>query len=309
MIYDIIFLLLGLCFLILSGDWLVRGAVGIAFHAGMSATMVGMTIVALGTSAPEFFVTLTAALNGAPDIALGNVIGSNIANILLVLGICSLITQIPGARKRIRWEIIFVAVLTMIFSASLLLFGGIPRWMGLLCLTGQAFFIFRAIQMPDDDHDDPLNDAQPKLIWSIGLTILAIFTLPFSADLLVEHASSLALDLGVTQATIGLSVVAVGTSLPELVASAMAMIRRQTGMALGNIIGSNIFNIGLVIGATAAVSPLYMQNMQVNIDMFFLITATLILGWYGLRSLPMGRRTGLAMLLGYAMFMIFTFRG
>ncbi len=307
MIYDALFLIFGLALLAMAGEILVRGAVGLASILGMSPTIIGLTVVSFGTSAPELLVTISANLNDAPGMALGNVVGSNIANILLVLGVCAMITKLPKPDPRLRTETLFMAGTSLLFALLLLLHEGISRLDGLAMLACLALFLYRSVMVPDEA---PATDTQiPKIVaWkAISLTIMGLVMLPLAAELLVSSASSLARMIGISEAVIGLSIVAVGTSLPELAASVMAMFKGEKELAFGNVVGSNLFNIAFIIGATSMIGPLDASGMNLPIDLGFFLATTLLLSLLVFKHVSLGRLWGLAMLGLYAIFMAVIF--
>ncbi len=307
MIYDVVFLIFGLALLAVAGDILIRGAVGLAHMLGMSPTIIGLTIVSFGTSAPELLVTISANLNGAPGMALGNVIGSNIANILLVLGVCAVITKLPKPDLRLRTETLFMAGTSIIFALLLVLYEGVSRFDGLIMLACLGLFLYRSVMVPDEAPAS--DDVAPQSSgWkAITFTILGLVLLPLASELLVTSASALALTMGISEAVIGLSIVAVGTSLPELAASVMAMMKGEKELAFGNVVGSNLFNIAFIIGVTSMVGPLSAGDMNLPVDLGFLLGTTLLLSLLVFYRVSLGRLWGLAMLGLYAMFMVIIF--
>lgn len=255
--------ILGFVFLTYGADLLVRGAAKLAGSWGLSPLLVGLTVVAFGTSAPELAISLQAAVNGQPDIALGNVVGSNIANILLILGIAALITPLMVSRQIIRVDIpimIAASFLLLGFAAS----GQITRLEGLLLLLGMvaylSFTLFKSLKTSPDIQQDIVQEAgvadSGKTPWwknllfiIIGLTLLVL-----GSQWLVKGAVEIARLLGLSELIIGLTIIAIGTSLPEIAASIAACLRGHQDIVVGNVVGSNLFNILLVLGATATVS-------------------------------------------------------
>ncbi len=273
MIVDGALTALGLALLILAGDMLIRGAVGLAQKLGLSSAIIGLTVVSFGTSAPELLVTHTANMSERDPLALGNIMGSNVANILLVLGASAMLGSIPPASSRLRIETYFMTATTLLFAFVLIIFPAISYVAGMLFLGLLAIFLARAFKIPDPDAE--LEEEGVSNIWlAILLTIGGLILLPVSADILVTSASNLALGFGVSEAAIGLSIVAIGTSLPELAASMMAMVKGKNDIALGNIIGSNLFNIAFIIGLTTLVDPIDVDKSRLPIDLSFLLAAT-----------------------------------
>lgn len=254
--------LAGLVLLLLGAELLVRGASRLALALGLAPIIVGLTVVAIGTSAPELAVSVGGALSGTPDLALGNVVGSNIANVLLILGLVALIVPLVVHRQLVWLDV------PLMIAASLLCFGmaldgRIARWEGgvlVACAIAYIVFLIRmARRHPEQVPTDPaLSDAEPApkvgvgrqcLLMAAGLTMLIV-----GARLLVDAATQTASALGLSDLVIGLTVVAVGTSLPEIATSILSAIRGQRDLAVGNIVGSNIFNLLLVLGATAMIA-------------------------------------------------------
>lgn len=302
---DVVYLILGLGLLVGAGDALVRGAVAISLRFGIPAIIVSATVVAFGTSAPELLISIKAVLEDAPGIALGNVVGSNIANVLLVLGVPALIVPLAACGSDAHRSLYFMIAATVVFSA-MLLSGVIVFWMGLV-LLGLSFVMvadslvqgLRAGGDPDDLGE--LDDVDPNMApWKIAALVIAgLIGLPVGADLLVTGAKSIALAIGVSETAIGLTLVAIGTSLPELATTVMAAIRRQSDVAIGNVIGSNIFNITAIIGAAALVGNLPVPEILLQRDLWVMIGASALLIPFVLLCRPIGRAVGAVMLLLY----------
>lgn len=292
------FVLLGLAGLFLGGDWLVRGASGLARGWGLSPLVIGATVVGFGTSSPELLVSLAAALQGQPGIALGNVVGSNIANLWLILGIAALIAPIAVLRRDVLRDLGWMTGATLLLPLALWS-GWVGRIEGLLLVAGLAAYILHALRGPAESAELPegLSRGQTR---NAALTLYGLLTIMAGAQLLVQGATDLARTFGVSEAMIGLSIVAVGTSLPELATTVMAALRGQRDIALGNILGSNVFNTLGILGATALISPLPVEARFLSFDVPVLIAVSLItvaLLWvrHGI-----GRIGGVLMLAGYA---------
>ncbi|MCX7670087.1 MAG: calcium/sodium antiporter [Anaerolineae bacterium] len=246
--------LAGLVGLFYGGEYLVRGASVLARKFGLSPMVIGLTVVGFGTSAPELLVSVQAALAGEPGIAIGNVMGSNIANILLILGVSAAIAPLLIPARRI-WRDLAIMLAASAALWPVLADGSVSRLDGLMLLAGLAGFLAFALLTGGNPEDvDLLIDEPAWLAWAQTLGGLAVLVI--GARLLVTSASEIARGFGVSEAVIGLTVVAVGTSLPELATSAIAALRRQTDIAVGNVVGSNIFNILGILGATAVISPI-----------------------------------------------------
>lgn len=254
MLQPLIMLIAGAVLLVKGADLLVDGGIGIALKSGVSPLVVGLTVVAFGTSAPELTVSLAAALQGAGDVSFGNVVGSNIANIALILGITAMINYVALNRALIRWELPFLMAITVI-TAAMGYLNFVTRGMGLVLLALFAVYLFHCFRSPSVVPEVESETASRRfgVLWL--LVILGVAGLGVGGSIFVDGARSIARMLGVSEAIIGLTVVAVGTSLPELVTSAVAAVKNQADISVGNIVGSNIFNILLVIGASTVVRP------------------------------------------------------
>ncbi|ESQ86690.1 sodium:calcium antiporter [Asticcacaulis sp. AC460] len=289
----------GLVGLFLGGDALIRGSVAVADHLRMPKLLVGLTLVGFGTSAPELLVSLNAAQAGAPDVAVGNIVGSNIANILLIAAIGALIrptaTQTPGVRRDAT-----VMLLATLAFAGLAWRGSITQLEGLLMVKSLAVFLLVVFLMGRKAAPVPAETAKPMAI-PLALVFIAggLTALVMGADALVHGATRLATQFGVPQAVIGLTLVAVGTSLPELTVSVISAIRGQNELALGNVIGSNLFNILAVLGLTAALSPLPVSPAFLRVDLPVMVGAALLLWLLTIATPRLGRLPALAGLLGY----------
>lgn len=305
-------LLAGLSLLFLGGHHLVQHAVLLAGKLGVTPLVIGMTIVAFGTSAPELVVSLGAIMTGHDDIVVGNIIGGNIVNILLVLSLSVLIFPIAVPDGFIRREGVSVIAATLLFTA-LCLDGVVGFLDGLILLVGLGGFIaatFLLFPGENDDNDKDRDDSRHEevvpatapgrhLIWIIG----ALAALALGANLFVDGAVDLSRLLGVSEAVIGLTVVAIGTAAPEIVTATIAVWRRQSGVAIGNVLGSNMFNMLGIGGVTALVSPIAVHRHFLEVDFKLLLAATIgivVIGHFG-RSL--GRVTGGVMLATYAGYM------
>jgi len=276
---------LGLVILLLGGDVLVRGAVNLSLRLGVPALIVSLTIVAFGTSAPELLISIKAILNGAPGIALGNVVGSNTANILLVLGVPALLATLHTSECDSRQTYLHMLVASMLFIA-LAYSGEFGRVDGLVLLTVLVLILanafreaqaHRAAGVPDDL--ETIEEADPDMpYWRIGTyLLLGLIGLPLGANILVENASAIAQTYGVSDTVIGLTLVAVGTSLPELATTVMAALRRQADVALGNVIGSNMFNLLAIVGISTLVGPIPVDRSFLTFDLWVMLCASLLL--------------------------------
>lgn len=276
---------LGLVILLLAGDALVKGAVNMSLRIGIPALIVSLTVVAFGTSAPELLISITAALEDKPGITLGNVIGSNTANVLLVLGVPALIATMHTSHcntKMSYLQMVFGSLLFigLCFFGTFTFVSGVVLLAALTATLTWAFFQAKAHRAmgEDDDLEEP-EGADPEMRWwkIIMYLVLGLIGLPLGADLLLDSAVTIARMFGITETVIGLTLVAIGTSLPELATTVMAAIRRQADVALGNVIGSNMFNLLAVIGVTAVVSPIPVDPDLLEFDVWVMLGATLLL--------------------------------
>jgi cation:H+ antiporter len=276
---------LGLVILLLAGDALVRGAVNLSLRVGIPALIVSLTIVAFGTSAPELLIAIQAVHENADGIALGNVVGSNTANILLVLGLPALMRALHTSECNTRKNYIFMIAASVLFIA--LAFVGTFTWVSgvvlLLALFGVLCTAFREAQAHraagEDDELEEIDEADPDMpYWRIGIyLVLGLIGLPLGAELLVENATIIARMYGLSETVIGLTLVALGTSLPELATTLVAALRRQADVALGNVIGSNMFNLLAIIGLTTFVGPITVDPAFLRFDLWVMLASSLLI--------------------------------
>ncbi|MGY6409803.1 MAG: calcium/sodium antiporter [Alkalilacustris sp.] len=306
MVWDLGMVAVGLAVLLLAGDLLVRGAVNLSLRLGVPAAIVGVTVVAFGTSAPELLVSVKAVLSGVPDLALGNVVGSNIANVLLVLGIPALIAAVPVLRAEVARDYTIMMVASIGFVALAVL-GPIGWPQALLLLGGLALMLGDAVRRGWGQRVplEAVEGADPGLgRGRIALFVgLGLIGLPVGASLLVDGAVGIARSLGVTEAVIGLTLVAVGTSLPELATTVIAALRRQAGVAMGNVLGSNIFNLLGIIGVAGLVGTIPVAPELLTRDLWVMLAASALLGWFVMTGRSIGRAWGLALVIGYGAYL------
>ena len=277
---------LGLVILLLAGDALVRGAVNLSLRLGVPALIVSLTIVAFGTSAPELLISISAIRDNLPGIALGNVVGSNTANALLVLGLPAMMAALHTSECDTRKTYVFMLVATALFI-GLAFLGTFTFWSGLILLTGLGVLLWDAFcearahrnSNREEAEIEVLEEADPNMpYWRIGVfLVLGLIGLPLGANLLVENASIIARMYNVSETVIGLTLVAVGTSLPELATTVMAALRRQADVALGNVIGSNMFNLLGIIGIATFFGPIPVDPEFLRFDLWVMLGASLIL--------------------------------
>jgi len=296
----------GITLLFYCGNLLVRGAASFAMRKGLSRMTVGLTLVALGTSAPEFFVSLLAGVKGSSDISIGNIMGSNIANTALILGFSAALRPMLVQKRTLRFEMPFVMASSLIFF--LFAMGGwITRWEGLTLLALLALFLTYCVRTARERHPkvgtvtlvgNLKTDLTCIVIGLVGLTV--------GSEMFVRGASSLARLLGVSEYVIGLTVVALGTSLPELGASIMAIARKETEISVGNVIGSNIFNILFVLGTVSTLRPLPCppEALWVDLPMMLLTAAIAYVFLYSQKNLA--RWEGVFLVGTYAAYLMVT---
>ena len=300
---DFIELISGLIILLIGGEFIVKGAVLVANKFHISPMVIGLTIVSFGTSAPELLVSIKAATEGNPDIAVGNVVGSNIANLALVLGITVLFIPIVIDRSKIMINWVFMMLATIVFYLFSIN-GWVEEWEGVVLFLALIVFIFFLIRFsdnksPKDSEHTLTNNTNQKPIVIILYLLLGIFGLYFGAEFLVEGAVSIAHKLGMSEAVIGVTIVALGTSAPELTASIVAAYRKESGISIGNLIGSNIFNIMAVIGITGMVNPVSISSKIMSFDMYWLLGISLMILPLIIIGSRIGRLKGLLLLIIY----------
>lgn len=287
----------GLLGLFLGGDWLVRGASQIALRFSVPPLIVGLTIVGFGTSTPELLVSLQAAFNGLPGIAVGNVVGSNTANILLILGIAAIIAPPIAEYGKMKRDLAFMMGAALVMPI-IIYSGFIGRIEGLALIIGlSAYLVLSFVAMRNEPSDPIPSDI--NLTHAIGYTVLGLVVVMVGAHFLVESATIVARQLGVSEAMIGLSIVAIGTSLPELATTVAAAIKGHREIALGNVIGSNIFNILAILGITGLVIPIPVDPRFMTFDVPIMIGVTaLTIGLIYVRG-NISRIAGIGMIAGY----------
>ena len=311
---DVLRLFGGFVYLVLGGDLLVRGALGISRRTSISPIIVGLTVVAFGTSAPELVISVYATATGFTGVALGNVVGSNIANILLVLGVPALISPIVADKKSLGRHTELMVLISLIFV--IMAFNGVlSRLDGtillLLLIALLAFVYQRRVAIPGMDIDDDNEQFERvlglpnKVPSAIIFVVLGVILLPLGADLTVEGATALARRFSISEVVIGSTVVALGTSLPELTTTVIAAFHRSSDIALGNVIGSNIFNILLVAGASAVVAPLPVPSDFRNFDLWYMLAAAVLMLLFVWLRLPINRRAGVLLVAGYVAYVAY----
>ena len=306
-------LLAGFITLLLSGDFLVRGGVSLARHFRISTFVVGMTVVSLGTSAPELFVSLKATLNSQPDFATGTVIGSNISNIALVLGLTAIILPIAVNKRSTLFDWPVMMSATLLFFVFIL-DGWLNFYEGLVfVILLSAFIVFSIYQSRRKENTAGTNVVPPKysLLKSLLIILGSAVGLYFGAEWLIKGASEIAKSFDISEYLISVSVVAFGTSVPELATSVVAAFKKETDISIGNIIGSNMFNIWGILGITALVKPLRLNEQIRSFDMYWLIglCALLFLMMLPVKSGKISRIKGVVLLISYIVYLAIIYSG
>ncbi len=312
---DLLLVIVGMGFLFGGGELLVRGAVSAARRFGVSELVIGLTIVGFATSTPELLVSVQAALKGSPEIAMGNVVGSNIANILLIGGFTALIASMAVLGGEMKRDL-----RVMLGSAALILpaaaWGAIPRLGGLLLVGLLAAYLYAHFKAARKTHDLPAetddlmapDTTGMEPLWrSVGFLLAGLAMLVAGANWLVDGASSIARAAGVSDAVVGLTVVAVGTSLPELATSIIAAWRGRPGVAIGNVVGSNIFNILGILGATAIITPLPIASRFLWFDLPLMMAISIAFAAALTTGQRLGKTAGGVMLAGYVVYTMVLF--
>lgn len=307
MFLSVIFFIVGIVLVIFGADWLTKGASGIARRYGVSELVIGLTIVALGTSLPELVISVSSAVKGSSGISLGNVVGSNIFNGLLILGVTAVIAPIKFNARMLTREIPFnllASIALILVSGSMLVGGGagesITRYSGMLLLCFLAIFVRYTFSIPNDDGGEedivkPMSIGQVLLFILLGLAGLII-----GGNIFVNGATELARVAGLSEAVIGITIVSAGSSLPELAVSVSAARKGNVGIALGNVLGSNILNIFLILGCSATITPISLDGFSF-VDFYVLLASSLliyIVTRFGGKAV-INRFEGLLLIIGY----------
>ena len=303
-LFSVVVLVVGFVMLIKGADWFVDGAAGIAARFGIPQLVIGLTIVAMGTSAPEAAVSINAALADNAGITIGNVLGSNIMNILVILGTTAVITAIAVQKSTVQYELPFMLIITGVLMWMGFTGGEIVFWEGVLLWALFLVYMAYLFVMAKHGKSDTEN-ASPKPLWQqILMLIIGMLLIVFGSDFTVDSASAIAVVLGMDDRLIGLTIVAFGTSLPELVTSVTAAKKGNADIAIGNVVGSNIFNILFVVGTTALITPVAFK-IGFLIDSVVAILAGVLL-WVGVfKNMKLKRPVGVVMLLGYAVYFVY----
>ncbi|MEL0651097.1 calcium/sodium antiporter [Algibacter sp. TI.3.09] len=312
---SLLWVILGFILLVVGGEFLVRASVALSFKFNISKMVIGMTVVSFATSAPELLVSLQAALSGSPAIAITNVVGSNIANIGLVLGITAMVSVIAVDKSfyKLNWPVMMVfSIVLYYFLKNDNVLSGIEG--GILFAGLIVFLIYLIRNAKKDTASDEVDDTLATVSnFKIGLWLLiGAAALYFGSEWLVEGAKAIAVSIGVSEAVIGVSLIAIGTSVPELAASVIAAAKQEKAISLGNLIGSNIFNIASVLGLTAMIKPIPVTEPSIlSTDIFWMLgfSAILIPLIFLPKRLQISRLKGFALVVGYGVFMFLVFTG
>lgn len=304
---QVLLLIFGIVVVLKSADWLTNGAVGLATKLGISQIVIGLTIVAIGTSMPEFFVSIVSAIKGTPDLAVGNIVGSNIFNVLLIVGVAATVAPIAIQRATVRRDIP-IAIVASIMLTFMMLDDNISQIDALILFA--AFIAFIWITLRNSKNDANEKDASTEKViptWkSVLFIIFGLVGLVLGSNIFVDNASSLAHGWGISDAVIGLTIVAGGTSLPELATSAVAARKGDSGIAIGNVLGSNVFNILMILGLTGIISPMHIQNIT-YIDMAVMVISMALFWLFSFTKLRVERWEGcvlIACFLGYITWLV-----
>ena len=308
---DIVFIIIGLALVLAGANFLTEGAAAVAEKFHVSEFVIGLTIVAVGTSMPEFVVSSSAAFRGSCDMAIGNVVGSNIFNVFLILGLCALISPLPLTKNNVRFDIPLAFLASFIlfaFTSDTLLgtgsvdrIGRIEGAIMFLCYIALMIYTIRTSK-----QDNPAGNAEPRMkMWKAAIAIAGgLVALIFGSRMFVDGASDLARRMGISEAMIAITLVAGGTSLPELASSVVSIIKGQKGMALGNVLGSNIFNILFILGSCSVIRPLTLGDIDIIDILMVLLSAILpFIFAFTFRGRAINRIEGAAFLLIYAAYM------
>jgi cation:H+ antiporter len=313
---NILFLLFGIAFLSVGGEALIRGSLAAAKRLGVSPLLSGLVIVGFGTSAPELVVSVNAAVDGLPDIAIGNVVGSNIGNILLILGICALISPLavkPLALRRDAVTVVAASILFIILVGGSAL-GRADAAIFLIALGAYlvwAYWSERLHAAPSGElhqaEADELSNIPKSVLWTVTAVVFGLLLLIAGSQVVLIGAIGIAAHFGVPEAVIGLTLVAVGTSLPELSISVIAAIRRHADVAVGNILGSNIFNLLGILGVSALLQPLPVHARILQFDQWVMLGTSLLLLFFLHTGRRLSRAEGGVLLAGYGIYVWLSF--
>ncbi|MEM0966443.1 MAG: calcium/sodium antiporter [Verrucomicrobiota bacterium] len=304
-------IVVGLCFLMVGGDWLCRGAASLAIRLEVPPVVVGLTVVSIATSTPELFTALVGVASDQPGLAIGNVIGSNAANMGLILGVAALITPVTVHSRLIRWEVPILLGVTALFGLLCYVATGIGRLDGsLLLILTFAYLVFIVLTSRNSRIGPEVEEELPSPLGNIFVCFLFLgggtLLLWLGADLLVDASVEAATRMGVSETLIGITIIAIGTSLPELGATVAAAIRRQSGIIVGNIIGSNLFNILLICGVVGVALPFPVDSGLIQLEIPMVFAFTCVFAWFIFTERTVSRKEGGLLLALYAAFILVT---
>lgn len=306
LLWQFILLVIGFAMLVKGADWFVDGAAGIADKFGIPQMVIGLTIVAMGTSAPEAAVSITAALKGNADITIGNVVGSNILNILIILGLCAVITSVKMAQSTLRIEIPIMLVITVLLMVQGHVGGYVTRLDGVIMWVAFiAYLVYLFIVAKNNPQSVEEDEEKVQPVWKlIVFAVVGLVLVVWGSDVTVDAATKLAEAAGLSTHFIGLTIVALGTSLPELFTSVSAARKGNADIAIGNIVGSNIFNILFVVGTSALITPVIFESKFI-IDSVVAILAGVLLWFCTFKKKLLVRPHGVIMLVCYAVYFVY----
>ena len=305
LLIQVVLLVVGFVMLIKGADWFVEGASGIAAKFGIPQLVIGLTIVAMGTSAPEAAVSIAAAMKGNAGITVGNVVGSNILNVFIILGVTAVITTLAVAKSTVKCEIPYMIGITVLFlflgktGGEITFVEGVILWGAFI-----AYLVYLFAMAKNNKEEEPEEKKESK-VWKLLLfTVVGLVFIVLGSDVSVDAASEIAKTFGMSDRLIGLTIVALGTSLPELFTSVTAATKGKADIAIGNIVGSNLFNILFVVGTTALITPVAFDSKFI-IDTAIVIASGVMLWLFVLPKKQLNRVAGVVMLVGYAAYFVY----
>jgi len=310
---DYAFLIYGILILVISGDVLVRGSVSLARNFKISTLIVGVTVVSFGTSAPELIVSINAALTGHPEIAIGNVVGSNISNIALVLAITAIILPIAVAKNSVHidWPVMMASGILLYFMS--LTNGSIEQYEGVIFIIILVLYILFIIHKGKKErkHAPEFKKPQYNVFFSLGFIVVSIVGMYFGSTFLINGASKIALDWGVSERVISVTVIAFGTSVPELSTSVIAAIKKESDISVGNILGSNIFNVFAILGITASIKDVSVSSKILSSDILWMLASFILLLVFMFvpKKYKIARVGGIILLMFYISYIYISFSG
>lgn len=302
MIFDILLIIAGVAMVLYGADRLTEGASALARRMNVPEIIIGLTIVAAGTSAPELFVSLVSALKGTPDMAIGNVVGSNTMNAMLIVGCAAMVAPMTISKSTVRKDIpfsVFASVLLVLLSLNSFL----GRIDGILLLAGFASFMYYTLSQAKVGVAASVSEVKPLQPWlSAFFVLLGLALLVIGSNIFVDSASRVAYSLGISEGVVGLTIVAGGTSLPELATSVVAARKGQSAIAIGNVIGSNVFNILLILGLTATISPMQIQGVTM-VDLSLMLGSVVLVWLFSRTKYTVERWEGAVLVIGYLVYL------